>query len=385
MIRRLFSAAPGLSLILCGGQQFQPGTREHRRGRNGFPLPPIAPIAEPVPCTFFIKPSWDHNGGIVYGPLGGYMGKWKSYFGGAVVLAVSFGPMRSARGGSLLSYNVVVTGTLTTDSHIDGDTFVDNLVTSNQPDFAQTAAAGTGDTLDVAGSVSGNGLTMGRGVFRHAGSLPANFTLNLNGGASQVKDSSLSIDCLAGQMNSAGAYFSSLPALSAQPSGGNISFASVGSGMTVYSVAASALDGQNENVSITASAGTSVLIVVTGNLFDFNSSEHINITGSGQQVMWYFPTATSINLGDSLWIGSILAPQATLTDNNQNINGGVYVENFDQTAEVHLSNTGLSAGQPMFNGVIIAAPGPAILPAILAGAIMIASPGVLRRRRGAGL
>jgi choice-of-anchor A domain-containing protein len=310
------------------------------------------------------------------------MGKLKYYTIWGAVLALSVGPVRWAIGGSLLGYNVVVAGTLTTNSHVDGATFVDNLATQNQPEFAQSAAAGSGNTLNVAGSVSGSGLTLGRGVFRHAGSLPTDFTLNLNNGSSQVTDSALSINCLAEQMNSAGAYFNSLPALSAQPSGGSIHFASSGSGLTVYSVAASALAGQNESISISAAAGSSLLIVVTGDMFDFNSSEHVNISGSGQQVMWYFPNANAINLGDSTWMGSILAPNATLTDNNQNISGGVYVENFDQTAEVHLSDPSMTAGQPMFTGrITVVVPGPPILPALLAGVMMIASPAVVRRRR----
>jgi PEP-CTERM motif len=66
--------------------------------------------------------------------------------------------------------------------------------------------------------------------------------------------------------------------------------------------------------------------------------------------MWVFPNASTITLNDSSWEGSTLAPLASLTDNNQNMDGGVYVENFDQTAEVHLADPDLSPGQPQFNG-----------------------------------
>lgn len=312
---------------------------------------------------------------------GDYMGKLKHCFVLAAAVSLPIAPVRRASGASLLSYNVVVAGTLTTNSHIDGTTFVENLVTQNQPEFAQSAAAGGGNTLNVAGSVSGSGLTLGQGVFRHAGSLPAGFTLNLNNGSSQVMDPSLSISCLSEQMQSASIYFSSLPARSAQTSGGNIGFTASANGLTVYSVAACKLAEQNENISIAAAAGSSLLIVVTGCMFDFNSSEHINISGSGQQVMWYFPNASAINLGDSTWVGSILAPHATLTDNNQNISGGVYVENFDQTAEVHLSDPSMTTGQPMFSGPITPVPGPTTLTGIGAGVMMIALPAVVRRRR----
>src|ERR1700728_3958525 len=105
-----------------------------------------------------------------------------------LVFACCAGTAVVARADSLFDYNVVVTCKLTTSSHIQGRTFVNNLSTSNQPDFAQSAVAGTGDTLDVAGNVTGSGLSMERGVFRHAGALPGNFTLNLNNGSSQMSD-----------------------------------------------------------------------------------------------------------------------------------------------------------------------------------------------------
>ena len=267
-----------------------------------------------------------------------------------VVLVLPIAAASDAFADSLFSYNVVVTGTLSESSHVDGRTFVNNLSVSNQPNFAQVVAAGTGDTLDVAGSVTGSGLTLGRGTFRHAGSLPSPFTLNLNNGATQTQDPTVNIGPLSNQMSAAAAYYDTLSGTPVSPSGNSISFNASGSGVAVFSTSAASLQNQNENVSVNVGTASAVIIKVTGSSFALGSSEHESITGSGQKVLWYFPTATTINLADSTWNGSILATGAALSAPNQTINGGIYVGGFTQSADVHLSDSSLAVGQPMFSG-----------------------------------
>jgi choice-of-anchor A domain-containing protein len=275
------------------------------------------------------------------------------------------------RADSLFNYNVVVTGTLTDSSHIQGRTFVDNLAVSNQPDFAQSTAAGTGDTLDVAGTVTGNGLTLERGVFRHAGAL--GFTPVLNGGSTSVQDSSVSISSLSNQMNSIASLYNSYSATTVTPSGGNLNINATGTGVAVFSVNASDLSNSNENVSVNVGTASSVIIQVLGSSFTFGSSEHESITGSSQQVIWDFVNATMIHLNDSTWNGSILDPLATLTSPNQNIDGGVYVANFNQSAEVHLPTDGNgNPVTPAFNGPV-PVPAPGILVGVLALAFGVVS------------
>jgi choice-of-anchor A domain-containing protein len=290
-----------------------------------------------------------------------------------VVLAVvcCAGTAGIVRADSLFNYNVVVTGTLTDSSHIQGRTFVNNLVTSNQPDFAQSTAAGTGDTLDVAGAVTGSGLSMERGVFRHAGALPGGFTMNLNGGSTNVLDPSVSITSLSNQMNATAALYNSYSATTVTPSGGNLTINATGTGVAVFSVNAGGLSLANENVSVNVGTASSVIIQVLGASFTFGSSEHESITGSSGQVIWDFVNATMIHLNDSVWSGSILAPLSTLTSPNQNIEGGVYVQNFTQSAEVHLPS-GSTIATPAFNGPV-PVPAPGILVGVLALAFGAAS------------
>jgi len=257
------------------------------------------------------------------------------------------------------SYNVVVTNNYTDQSHVQGTTYVNNLDAINVPDFAQSPAAGTGDTLTVTGNITGSTITLERGVYRYAQSAapPA----NLNGGSTEVHDPTISITDLANQLSNAASFYASQPTTTVTPTGSNLNLTA--SGATYFDEPASDLDQSNENVTLTATAGQFIIVVVPDTSFSFGSSEHITLGGStsGDQIMWDFPNATTVSLDDSLWTGSLLAPSASLTDNNQDINGGVYVENFTQTAEVHLSDPTLAPGEPQFSGPTPSLPEPSSL------------------------
>jgi choice-of-anchor A domain-containing protein len=162
--------------------------------------------------------------------------------------------------------------------------------------------------------------------------------------------------------------------------GNNLHLTASGSGATVFTETAADLMGSNLNITVTAGAGQSIIVLVPDTSFNFGSSEHVSLGGSttGTQILWVFGNANTISMNDSQWQGSLLAPNATLTDNNQNINGGVYVQNFTQTAEVHLSDPGLGPNDPQFNGPP-PVPEPATVVLIsLGGALCIA----LRRKQG---
>jgi choice-of-anchor A domain-containing protein len=276
----------------------------------------------------------------------------------------------------LYSYNVVVTGTLTDSSHIQGTTFVNDLDTVDQPDFAADAPSGSEDTLSVTGTISGSGLTVENGTFIHANPLPGGFTENLNGAKPDVLDPSLGMSSLISQIGALSTYYNGLPANASTTTGVNaLNFNPTGNGLSVYDVTQSSLMGSNLGINIDLANSTqAVLIDISGTTFDFNSSEHVSLTGSGSaaQIVWYFPSATSITLMDSTWMGSILAPLATLDDNSQDINGGVYVANFDQTAEVHLP----TPTPPLLN-----APVPELATGVMLAVGM--GLGLLRRKRTA--
>ncbi|HEY2827425.1 MAG TPA: collagen-binding domain-containing protein [Pirellulales bacterium] len=287
------------------------------------------------------------------------------------------GRTNACQAGTIFDYNVIVTDTFTAASHVQGTTFANQLIAVNNPDFAQSPAAGTGDTLTVAGAISGSPSVLERGVYRYAqAAAPAAI---LNGGSSLVHDPTVSITGLATQMSAASSFYASLSSSHASPVGNTLTLTASGSGATVFNESASDLMGANLNITLTAVADQSIIVLVPDAGFTFGSSEHVSLGGgtTATQILWVFPNATSISMNDSQWFGSTLAPIASLTDNNQNMNGGVYVKNFNQTAEVHLSDPNLGPGQPQFNGPSVPEPATAVL--ILLGGI-----GLVRfvRRRG---
>lgn len=300
-------------------------------------------------------------------------------------------PAAGASAATLTDFNVVVTGTLNTRSHVDGRTFTNNLQVTNSPVFAMHASAGNGDTLTIAGNVTGNAMHVNRGVVRTRLPLPAGFQLN---NATAVVDPSVSIASLAGQMSSVSSYYRSLTGTEAGFAAGTISVVenkrlvftagSAAAGKTaVFQLNASQLARNNLEFSFNLGNATAAIINVIGGS-TLNPSPG-NFLGNWQtlapRLMWNFADATTLNLR-STWVGSILGPNLTLNSNNQNVEGGVYVMNFNQTGEVH---------NHLFRGPLPPAdpsPGPNVIPipsAFAAGLVLMSLPLLRRLRRGSGL
>ena len=93
----------------------------------------------------------------------------------------------------------------------------------------------------------------------------------------------------------------------------------------------------------------------------------------GSSILWNFYNATSLTINNQFG-GSILATHASLT-NNQNIEGGVFVNSLTQNGELHLQSfTGnLSAVAPV--------PEPEEYLLMVAGLIVVVGVAALRRRR----
>jgi choice-of-anchor A domain-containing protein len=94
--------------------------------------------------------------------------------------------------------------------------------------------------------------------------------------------------------------------------------------LNVFSISAADVLGVS-NLQIVAPTSSTVLINVTGTSFSL-ANLGISLSGpSQQQMLWNFADATSINLSNLQFAGSILAPDAALTFANGQIGGQVVV------------------------------------------------------------
>ena len=96
-----------------------------------------------------------------------------------------------------------------------------------------------------------------------------------------------------------------------------------------------ALAGGGGGISLTAPAGSTVVVNVNGATVNIAGSS-ITINGiTRNQVLWNFYNATQINYASVGWQGSILAPIATFTGSGGNIDGQLIVNKDSACTEVH--------------------------------------------------
>ncbi|MBW8812173.1 MAG: choice-of-anchor A family protein [Caulobacterales bacterium] len=115
--------------------------------------------------------------------------------------------------------------------------------------------------------------------------------------------------------------------------------AGAGTGVAVFDIAdlAAALAGMS-NIQFTLPT-TYDLVVINVTSPSFTMSGGVNFNGPtnlGQKVIWNFVNATTLNLGSSFF-GSVLAPNATLTNGNF-IEGSVVAKSVNQNGEIHMNN-----------------------------------------------
>lgn len=280
----------------------------------------------------------------------------------------------SASSVKLNDYNVVVTGTMTAKSHVDGKTVVNNLGTSSLSEFGQHVSSG--DALDIAGTATGDFKTF-RGTLHHDLSLSGANVSYLNGSTqSQDTVASSLLSDLSHAMNSASAAFAMLATSgntsASRDSSNRVAFSYTGgsTSQAVFNISASLLNGASEISFNLGSAKTAIINVSLAGSSSY--SESANFTGDvnnhAGNLLWNFVGTASFNAGTT-WEGTILGNNLSLTTGN-NVDGGVYVKNFTQGGEVH---------DKYFTGTIVPLPA-----SVLGGSALLALLGaaqLVRSRR----
>lgn len=299
--------------------------------------------------------------------------------------AAGLGIADAARASMLFNYNLVVTRNYSTNSEVEGRTFVQNLSLAGASQFGiKNLATGGGnsvDTLNVVSALPTSGtINMARGVFRATTAKPSGLNINLNGGSTfQVVPTTSLVDAMttiSGEMNNTASFLYGLtPNSTYSVAGNNLTFTPSynSAGLAVVNVPASVLTTQNlafNNLPGIAS-GQALVINITNLPSTLNWTVNANAQAAlGQNVLWNFGNTAdlTLNLG-SRWVGSILGPRVNLS-NVTAIEGGVFVRDFTQRGEVHhpLSSS-VNTLVPAFGGGTIV-PEPAAL-GLLAPAVAL--------------
>ena len=314
---------------------------------------------------------------------------------------------------ALQQFNLVVLGNATSNSHVDGRAWIGGSVTGG--DYVQHSGSTPASNyagLTVMGTASGlhvNGLgsyiggsftnsTVNSGSSYIAGSVsssnlngPAYVAgstngVNFNGGRSSSPSTLMQTNAdAAGSTNFSNTLTSLSNSLKTATANSTVSVAN--NKATFNAVA------NNQGVAVFNLDNTTSASVFSVGEFSFaangastiiiNSSVSSAVIGAnflggqaqslGKSIVWNFYNATSLIINNQFG-GSILATHASLT-NNQNIEGGVFVNSLTQNAELHLQSfTGnLAAVAPV--------PEPEQYLMMLGGLAIVIGVAALRRRR----
>ncbi|KEZ76740.1 choice-of-anchor A family protein [Salinisphaera hydrothermalis] len=270
---------------------------------------------------------------------------------GLSVASTASASMLSA-GDVLNQFNLVVFGDLNTSSHVDGRTYVGGNLTGNGDFYQHGSQAPTSayPALIVGGNVTGgdkhvnsNGdawiggnvdhLTMNGGTATVGGSVDTSSSHgNIQTGSVAIPDLESILrgysSSLAGEAGNA----------TVSINGGRATFtADASQPLTVFNIAGSFFNGINE-IQVNSDPSAQVLINVDGDPGRIAANFLGDYSSSQPNLLWNFFDASAIDFQNQ-FRGSILAPDASISNEN-NLEGSVVANTFDQHGEVHLPGFG---------------------------------------------
>jgi len=231
----------------------------------------------------------------------------------------------------LSTFNLVTAGNVTTNSDVEGSAIIGGNLTGAT--FFNNNAPNS-PAIYLYGSESGN-LDLDNGGSLYMNGTPGG-SVNYNGGGHLVSSGPpLPLADYSAPLIQLAAQLAALSQTAGNSIIGGTFNAVVGNnGVSVFDISASALQNSLTNSSINFNIGpgvTGVVVNVTGGSFAEPNSTNWNTLD--QNVLFDFDTATSVTVGN--WQASVLAPNASLSIQNGNINGAVYANKFTGGGEVH--------------------------------------------------
>ena len=252
--------------------------------------------------------------------------------------------------GPMTFYNTIVLGDFSTNSEVEGKTFVaGNFTSGASSNFAIKLQdiPSSEVSLSVAGNVNaGSAIQVNAGSVRIGGTSNGR-QINMNGGGSVEEGSDLteaafSIRVQIEEASIALAQFKSTGTVqipTSQPGPLRFNASSGGGSLAVFNVTAAETFGNNnaQQIELNMNGAEAAVINVSGETINWSSGNMVGYLSSleaRKRIIWNFWEATSISFSRNM-NGSVLAPLATLS-HNTNIDGSVAVRHLNSTGEVHL-------------------------------------------------
>lgn len=208
-----------------------------------------------------------------------------------------------------------VQGTQPTPNALRDDLIVGgNLTYTNGSIFQGSGIyAGTGNISGVGLPVSGATLTQ------------AASPINFSSAYTNLSAESAALQALSANGTKSNSY-------------GTLTLTGTSATQNVFQLSAADVSAITAGINILVPNGSTVIIDVTGTNISFGSYG-LTINGStagssGQDTIWNFSNATSVSIGSTAWLGTVLAPNATFSA-GANVNGQVIVNTLSGSGEIH--------------------------------------------------
>lgn len=250
----------------------------------------------------------------------------------------------------LEDYNLILFGDFAVSGgsgHVHGKAFVGGDLNGQNPEFgADLSKSLTVDTLEVAGDLNANQVTVQSGYLAYGGANNlGNVNCNGNGlsGGACLKSVSGLNDKAAGlfnELSAESAYYAGLASTgNVDLAGRHLSYSGAATDLAVFNLDGNDLFAQNSNWNLDFGAADKVVINVFGE--HLASAGGINLNGgfnhaNAENILWNFFDTDSIDFGATQWFGSVLATEAVVNLDND-LNGTLAANSYVGNGQIHIA------------------------------------------------
>ena len=251
----------------------------------------------------------------------------------ANVATATAGPLTATT--ILQDFNAIIYQNASTQSDIEGAAVIGGNFSGatmyNDPLGSQPAGFAA---LTVYGSTSGNSININNGGRAYVGGSKG-AQVNFNGGGGYIGAPGDGIADFEAQLDALSTSLSQLAATGALPTTGNnevINAIAGASGIAVFDLTAAQLSAI-PSFSVNLNGASTVVFNVDGSSASFNANDESGSSGAGH-IIWNYYDATGTVAINTLLGGTVLAPDARVTNNNQ-IDGALVAQQWAGSGELH--------------------------------------------------